>query len=129
MASDKGVNLSDVEISRKYRIEFKHYSKKNSKNNREPITATVTNSAVNFNNAKNDIFLKLEDVKNDRGEEQPNEGISNAHNIIEKITEVSGNGRGKNGRKRKTKNRKTKTKNRKTKTKNRKTKTKNRRKH
>jgi hypothetical protein len=59
MASDKGVNLSDVEISRKYRIEFKHYSKKNSKNNREPITATVTNSAVNFNNAKNDIFLHL----------------------------------------------------------------------
>jgi hypothetical protein len=123
MASDKGVKLSDVEISKKYRIEFKHYSKKNSKNNREPITATVTNSAVNFNNAKNDIFFKLEDVKNDRGEEQPNEGISNAHNIIEKITEVSGTGRGKTKTSRK---RKSKTKSKKSK---RKTRRKTRRKH
>jgi hypothetical protein len=70
--------------------------------------------------------VKLEDVKNDRGEEQPNEGISNAHNIIEKITEVSGNGRGKNGRgkngrKRKSKIRKSKSKT-KTKTKTRKSK-------
>ena len=123
MASDKGVKLSDVEISKKYRIEFKHYYKKNSKNNREPITATVTNSAVNFNNAKNDIFFKLEDVKNDRGEEQPNEGISNAHNIIEKITEVSGTGRGKTKTSRK---RKSKTKSKKSK---KKTRRKTRRKH